>query len=269
MAQQRAGSVSRSPKSPHSANPGGSAPPLPPAYMPKPETSVVCPPGLEYLTVIDQVIIQQEVELAEAVLGVETCNRYTAKNSAGQFMFSIKEDSGCCARYCCGPRRCFVMDVLDYKNDAVMRFVRYLRCTQCWFFCCLQVMEVQAPPGTLIGHVRQRWSICHPTYGIYDRNENRVLDIVGPICTTSIPCKCNVDFEVRSANGAAIGKITKKWSGLIKEFYTDIDNFGVTFPMDLDVHMKGALIAATMLIDYTFYEKTCGRSDNKAPGMVA
>ncbi|XP_049518938.1 phospholipid scramblase 2-like [Dermacentor silvarum] len=267
MAHQKAASLS--PRGPQSAKPGGSAPPPQPSYMPKPGTSVVCPPGLEYLTAIDQVIIQQELELAEAMLGVETCNKYTAKNKEGQLIWNIKEDSNCCTRVCCGQSRCLVMDVLDYKNDAVMRFVRPLRCTQCWCFCCLQVMEVQAPPGTLIGHVRQRWSICYPTYGIYDRNGTRVLDIVGPFCTSSMPCKCDVDFEVRSANGAAIGKITKKWSGILKELFTDADTFGVTFPMDLDVCMKAALIAATMLIDYTFFEQTCGRGADDAPGMVA
>lgn len=49
-------------------------------------------------------------------------------------------------------------------------------------------------------------------------------------------------------NGVAIGTITKKWSGLIKEFFTDADNFGVSFPKDLDVHLKASLLAATMLI---------------------
>ncbi|XP_075535316.1 phospholipid scramblase 2-like [Dermacentor variabilis] len=207
-----------------------SPPGLPPAYMPKPATSVVCPPGLEYLTTIDQVLIVQQKE--------------------------ILEDSNCCTRLICGPSRCFRMDVVDYKNDAVMRFVRHLRCTQCCFCCCLQVVEVQAPPGTLIGHVRQLWSLCYPTYGIYDRDGLKVLDVVGPLCTTSLPCKCAVNFEVRSTNGAVVGKITKKWGGLITEALTDADTFGVTFPMDLDVHTKGSLMAMTMLIDYMFFESS-------------
>ncbi|KAH9375990.1 hypothetical protein HPB48_021477 [Haemaphysalis longicornis] len=54
--------------------------------------------------------------------------------------------------------------------------------------------------------------------------------------------------QVRSMNGIAIGAITKKWSGLVKEYFTDIDNFGVSFPMDLDVHLKATLLATTMLI---------------------
>lgn len=227
--------------------------------MQKPTSPVRCAPGLEYLAVLDQVIVQQQVELAEAVLGIETSNRYVAKNSTGQFIYNLKEDSSCCAKYCIGANRCFVMDVLDHEGHAVMRFERPLRCVHCCFLCCLQVVEVQAPPGTLIGRVCQLWSICYPSYGIYDTSGNKTLSIVGPCCTYSMPCCCDVQFQVKSANGVEVGKITKQWSGVVKEGFTDADTFGVTFPMDLDVNMKASLIAATMLIDYMFYETTCGQ----------
>ena len=32
-----------------------------------------------------------------------------------------------------------------------------------------------------------------------------------------------------------VGKITKQWSGIGRELFTDSDNFGVSFPKDLDV----------------------------------
>ena len=35
-----------------------------------------------------------------------------------------------------------------------------------------------------------------------------------------------------------VGKITKQWSGLGKEMFTDADNFGINFPMDLDVKVR-------------------------------
>ncbi|KAL3250775.1 hypothetical protein MRX96_055372 [Rhipicephalus microplus] len=147
-----------------------------------------------------------------------------------------------------GANRCFVMDVLDNEGQAVMRFVRPLRCVYCLFFCCLQVIEVQAPPGTIVGRVRQLWSLCYPSYGIYDSSGKKTLGIVGPCCTYSMPCCCTVQFTVKSANGVDIGKIAKQWGGVVKEGFTDTDTLGVTFPMDLDVNTKACLIAATMLI---------------------
>ena len=29
--------------------------------------------------------------------------------------------------------------------------------------------------------------------------------------------------------------ITKQWTGILKEAFTDADNFGINFPLDLDV----------------------------------
>lgn len=45
-----------------------------------------------------------------------------------------------------------------------------------------------------------------------------------------------------------VGKILKQWSGLMKEYMTDADNFGITFPMDLDVKMKAVMMGACFLI---------------------
>ena len=86
--------------------PAGAAP----YNMPAPATSMVpanCPPGLEYLTQIDQLIVKQKVELLEAFTGFETKNKYTIKNTMGQDVYKAKEDTDCCTRMCCGPARPF------------------------------------------------------------------------------------------------------------------------------------------------------------------
>lgn len=49
-------------------------------------------------------------------------------------------------------------------------------------------------------------------------------------------------------SGSEIGKISKKWSGPNQEFLTHSDDFGVNFPIDLDVRMKAVLIGACILI---------------------
>lgn len=47
---------------------------------------------------------------------------------------------------------------------------------------------------------------------------------------------------------AKVGRISKQWTGLMREAFTDADNFGISFPMDLDVKIKGALFGACFLI---------------------
>ena len=37
-------------------------------WMPAPQAPLGCPPGLEYLSAIDQVLVQQQIELLEGML---------------------------------------------------------------------------------------------------------------------------------------------------------------------------------------------------------
>ncbi|XP_050313375.1 phospholipid scramblase 2 isoform X2 [Anthonomus grandis grandis] len=234
-------------------------------WMNLPQGIPNCPPGLEYLTTIDQLLVHQKVEMLEAFTGFETKNKFTVKNSLGQKVYYAKEDSDCLTRNCCGPIRPFEMRVCDNFGNEVIHLHRPLACDSCCFPCCLQSMEVSAPPGTILGTVEQEWSIFCPTYAIKNASGETVLRIEGPCCTTSI-CG-DVEFKIMSCDGSVqVGKISKQWSGLIREMFTDTDYFGITFPMDLDVRMKAVMLGACFLIDAMFFEKT--KSSENASSML-
>lgn len=221
--------------------------------------------GLQYLAQLDQVLVHQEVELLEAFTGFETANRYTVKNSLGQPVFYAVEDTGCCNRNCCGPSRPFDMRLMDHSQREVIHLSRPLRCQSCWFPCCLQELDVEGPGGHVLGSVRQRWSLLRPSFSVHDASGKRVLDIVGPVCTCSM-CG-DVEFELVSvANDQRVGCISKQWSGLAKEAFTDADNFGVSFPIDLDPNLKATVLGATFLIDFMFFEKRSNKETDN-PGM--
>lgn len=145
-----------------------------------------CPPGLEYLAQIDQLLVHQKVELLEAFTGFETNNKFTIKNSLGQKVFWAIEENDCCTRNCCGPARPFDMKILDAYKNQVIHLNRPLACQACCFPCCLQSMEVFAPPGTLIGRVEQDWSLCTPMFSLKNAAGETVLKIEGPLCTWTI-----------------------------------------------------------------------------------
>ena len=82
-----------------------------------------------------------------------------------------------------------------------------------------------------------------------------------------------------------VGKISKQWSGFMREAFTDADMFGISFPMDLDVKIKAVLLGAVFLIvgylhvvqlkfilmifqDYMFFEKK-GRQESDGFGMLS
>ncbi|XP_069976399.1 phospholipid scramblase 2 isoform X2 [Penaeus vannamei] len=233
--------------------PRGPQPGQPGAWMPAPQVPN-CPPGLEYLTQIDQIIVQQQVELLEAFTGFETSNKYKVKNSLGQQMYFAAEDTDCCTRQCCGPMRPFDMKIMDNSQNEVIHLNRPLACDSCLFPCCLQSIEVTSPPGTVIGSIHQEWSILAPKFTVRNASDDVILRIEGPFCTYSI-CG-DVEFQVLSPDGSTqVGKISKQWTGLAKEAFTDADNFGITFPIDLDVKMKATLLGAVFLIDAIYFEK--------------
>ncbi|XP_071270189.1 phospholipid scramblase 1 isoform X3 [Salvelinus alpinus] len=150
-----------------------------------------CPPGLEYLTQVDQLLIKQKVEFIEALAGFESNNKYE--------------------------------------------------------------LEVQAPPGNTVGYVVQQWHPFSPKFIIENEHREAVLRLHGPFCGWS--CLPDVDFEIVTMDEVdKIGKISKQWTGLLREAFTDADNFGIQFPMDLDVKMKAVMIGACFLIDFMFFE---------------
>lgn len=229
------------------------------------------PLGLEYLTTLDKLIVKQKAHLVEAIVGFESANKYTVKAANGNKVFYAMEETDCCTRNCCGPARPFDMKVIDMQQRPVIHMYRPLRCTSCWCPCFLQTLEVCSPPGNLVGYVKQDWSICGPSFRIENAAGDTVLRIKGPTCTFAI-CG-DVVFKVMSRDGEVeVGKISKKWnynsmSGMVREMFTDADNFGISFPMDLDVKMKAVMLGACFLIDFMFFEKA-GNKEEDRPGML-
>ncbi|XP_042553500.1 phospholipid scramblase 1 [Dipodomys spectabilis] len=224
-------------------------------WMAAPQPPLHCPPGLEYLSQIDQILVHQQIELLEVITGFETNNKYEIKNSLGQRVYVATEDTDFCTRNCCGAARPFTLRILDHTGREVITLERPLRCSSCCCPCCLQEIEIQAPPGVPIGYVAQAWHPCLPKFTVQNERKEDVLKIVGPCVVCS--CCSDIDFEIKSLDEEVIvGKISKHWSGFVREAFTDADNFGIQFPLDLDVKMKAVMLGACFLIDFMFFEHT-------------
>ena len=171
-------------------------------------------------------------------------------NTSGQQLFYAAEESDCLMRNCCGALRRFDMVLLDHSQREMARFKRPFKCTArccqlCWLPCQLQQMEVTAD-GVTIGSIEQQWDCTLPIYNICDDKGEPVLQIKGPVC--AISCCADINFEVLTMEGDTVGMVQKKFGGLVNEALTDADNFGITFPIDLDVKIKIVLLAATLFI---------------------
>jgi len=228
--------------------------------MQKPQGLPGCPPGLEYLTQLDQLIIKQQVELLEVLTGFETQNKYRILNNQGQQAYFAKEESECCERQCCGPSRGFKMHITDNNNQEVITIERPFKCCAgcCWCAsadCCSMELTIKDSQGQLLGHVKQRTSGWKPHYMLYDANMTELARMRGPCCICSCPCCGDIPFPVTDpSEKTQIGDVTKQWSGVLKEYFTDADTFSVSFPSDMDVRLKAVFIGAAFLIDFMYFE---------------
>ncbi|KAF2353306.1 Scramblase [Trinorchestia longiramus] len=225
-----------------------------PSWMPIPMTQMSnYNPALAFLSSVDQLFVKQKKEMIEIFLGYESANKYEVMNNLGQIIFMAMEESDCCSRNMCANLRPLDIKIIDGNKTEVMSFSRPLACTGCCYPCCLQTMDIECPPGTAIGRLEQEWSILTPKFAVKDETGRTVLKIEGPICQCSL-CG-DVEFEVLSSEGnTQVGKISKKWGGILKESFTDADYFGVNFPMDLDAKVKASLLGALFLIDFLYFE---------------
>lgn len=238
-------------------------------WMARPQGIPGCPPGLEYLCQIDQLLVKQQIELLEAFTGWETANKYKVQNSLGQQVYFAAEESDMCMRQCCGPQRGFTIHITDNAGQEVIRVTREFKCcVGCPWCACndswAHVVQVEAPVGQVVGYVKQRKSCIEPHYIITDAQHEEVLSMTGPCCIISGPCcTWDQDFIVHGKDGQTeVGKISKQWSGLVREYFTDADNFGISFPMDLDVKLKAVMLGAVFLIDFMYFEQNQQNNNN-------
>ncbi|XP_040205036.1 phospholipid scramblase family member 5 [Rana temporaria] len=232
----------------------------PPPWKATPDTNIpeprfLVPPGLEHLSKVQQIIVHQQVELLGVFLGTEKSNKYEIKDIFGQRIYFAREENIYLNKNLCSPVRPFKMHISNNAGREVITVIRPLRCITCCFPCYLQELEVQAPPGTTVGFIVQKWDPLLPKFTIQNESKEDVLMIIGPYLTFS--CLGDVDFEVKTlSEKSVIGKISKYWSGFVNDVFTNADNFGIEFPVDLDVKLKAALVGACFLIDLMYFERS-------------
>ncbi|NLI76342.1 MAG: scramblase [Candidatus Riflebacteria bacterium] len=183
--------------------------------------------------------VRQHKELAEAILGWETENRYTVYDANNRTMAEARELSGWLARNFLKGARPFEMDVTDRDGN-------YLMFLNKEFAFILHRLEIRDGKKKYLGAIQRKFSLLERNYIIEDAAHRTVFQIVGPIFS---PWTFNI-----MENGVKRGEIHKRWSGFFKEAFTDADNFTVTCPSTWEGQRQSLLIAATLLIDFVHFE---------------
>ena len=195
---------------------------------------------MERLSSISGLVVSQQKEWGEILTGFETKNRYAISDVSGSRLYLAAEEAGSTLlRLFLKALRPFTIAVLTENGQVILRVIRPFR----FYFHRADVVDSQ---GQTIGVIERRFSVLRRIYSVLDSSGEEVFRLFGPILHPWT-------FQIKN-DGIEYGKITKKWSGLLKEGFTDADNFGVMFPAEWDVKLKALFLGAVFLIDFVHFE---------------
>ena len=195
---------------------------------------------MERLSSISGLVVSQEKEWGEVLTGFETKNKYAISDESGRRLYLAAEEAGSTLlRLFLKALRPFTIAVLTEGGEVVLRVRRPFR----FYFHQAEVSDSQ---GQSLGVIARRFSVLRRVYSVLDSSGEEVFQLFGPLLHPWT-------FQIRNEE-VEYGKITKKWSGLLKEGFTDADNFGVMFPADWDVKLKALFLGAVFLIDFVHFE---------------
>lgn len=194
---------------------------------------------MEQLASLKGVYVEQKKEWGEILTGFETINRYAVMDESGQELyFAIEVPGNGFARFFLKALRPFTLKVMDINKSVVIRVERPFR----FYFHEMQIFDGQ---GNLLGTIHRKFSMMRRIYSVRTSG-GQEYQLFGPILHPWT-------FEILK-DGMPQGKIVKKWSGLLKEGFTDADNFGVDFFPEWDVRIKALFLGVVFLIDFVHFE---------------
>ena len=203
--------------------------------------------NLPVLASTQSLVVAQQKEMLEAFTGFETKNRYVVQLPTGQpALYAAETGEGAGAallRTFLKNKRPFTMSLMDTMGQPALQ----LRRPWTWFFSKMHVTDGSEMP---VGTIQQRFAFFARRFDVLDQNGQLVAQLHGPFFR---PWTFRVVVQ-----GQDIGKISKKWSGLLQEAFTDADTFGVEFSPSMPPSLRSLVLAATFLIDFLYFENKGG-----------
>lgn len=195
---------------------------------------------MERLAATAGLMVRQQKEWGEILSGFETRNKYVVTDMAGSPAYlAAEENRSLLLRVFLKALRPFTISIMGEDGWPVIRVDRPFR----FYFHRAEVFDSQ---GKSLGAIERQFSLLRRIYTVHDESGQEAFQLFGPILHPWT-------FQIRRGE-QEIGRITKKWSGLLKEGFTDADNFGIEFPVDWDVKLKALFLGAVFLIDFVHFE---------------
>ncbi|CAL8124632.1 unnamed protein product [Orchesella dallaii] len=186
----------------------------------------------------------------------------------GRRLFFAAENSDTFSLFCMGSCRPWNILLFDQGGNAVMQGRRTSSC--CCSGLCSNEVKVTSTTGLDLGSISQNNSCCTGSWNVHDTQGNNILLIQGPECSVCCPSAATcfeAEFLIKTVQGGnQIGKITKSFSGFMREMFTAADTFCVEYPVDLHVNIKAVLIYGAFMIDFIYYENAQNQNRQRGYG---
>ena len=192
------------------------------------------------LTDYPELMIRQRVERLEAITGFETANRYTVMTAQGDELLHAQEESGTLSRVLLKSHRPLTLRVTGLDGKDLLTASRSFY----WFFSHLHVSDAA---GRSLGSLRRRFSFPTRRLTLEGSDGRPVAEIRGPLMRPKTFMIYQRETE--------IARVTKQWSGLLKEAFTDADTFRLELRnREMDRDFSLLMLAAAFAVDLDFFE---------------
>ena len=192
--------------------------------------------------------VRQRKRWLEILTSFDARNTYVVYDEAGNPVFNVQEQGSgfghFLKRIFLGAFRPFSSHVEDLNGQGhLLGLKRPFR----FYF---HRLEVRDGAGNLVGAIQRRWTWLRRKYTIEGPDGREVATLFGPILR---PWTFQIQLP---GSDQEVGLIQKKWSGLLKEAFSEADNFWVAYESVTDPQLRALLFAATVLIDVVHFERS-------------
>lgn len=191
-----------------------------------------------------KIFVKQSFELAE-IFDFETRNKYRICDEAGRdIAFAAEQQKGFLGflfRQFFGHWRSFEIHFYDVDRKEFMIARHPFR----WFFQRIDLFGIE---GRQIGSIERRFSILAKRFEVQDPHGRVLLEVSSPIWRIwTFPFM---------HGGREVSRISKKWTGLGYELFTDKDTFLVEYnDPALSQEERALVLTAAIYVDLMFFEK--------------
>ena len=192
------------------------------------------------LTEYQSVRIRQRVEPLEMFTGFESANSYDVVDPSDNVIAHAAETTGGMQRLFMGGGRFETIELRNLNGDMVLRLQEH-------FSFPFSTHRISDSAGQPWFQIKQRWAWFRRRFSIWG-DGNPDMSVRGPMFR---PWTFWVD-----EGSSQVGKISKRFSGIGTEMFTDADNFDIEFLSPI-AHQEQRLRMLVMgfVVDLKFFEK--------------